>query len=299
MADNKYGEHVKTLSFADCGKGYYRHGVIMDKEFLGLDVHVQYGTFWTAGRIGEEPYVPHVNDFDQVMVFMGADTTELSDLGAEIELCLGEEMETFMITTATAVAVPKGLPHMPAKINRLDKRFIFIVISNTSKYEYELLETDNKPTPPVAARTSKYGKNVIPLQFRRKGAWYYGAENRDDAGGQITFVRTNDAGINFTMIYECIKKGPYRIGPKPDKPHAHANPQVMLFLGTDTDNLNDLGAEFEICLGKEEERHVFTNSTAVVTPPYLPHWPGGVTKLTRPIIMADIHPTGDSQVSSF
>ena len=31
----------------------------------------------------------------------------------------------------------------------------------------------------------------------------------------------------------------------------------MLFLGTDTDDLSELGAEFEICMGKERERHKF------------------------------------------
>jgi hypothetical protein len=72
----------------------------------------------------------------------------------------------------------------------------------------------------------------------------------------------------------------------------------MLFLGTDTDDLSELGAEFEICMGKEAERHVFTKPTAVVTSPHLPHWPGGLIKLTKPIIMADIHPTGDSRVTS-
>jgi hypothetical protein len=71
----------------------------------------------------------------------------------------------------------------------------------------------------------------------------------------------------------------------------------MLFLGTDTDDLNRMDAEFEICLGEEMERHVITRPTAVVTPPFLLRWPGGAVKLVQPMLMVDIHPAGDSVVS--
>ena len=298
MAATKYGEYVKSLSFKDYGMGCYRQGTMMDSEFLGLDIHIQYGAYWTAGRMGKEPYLPHVHDFDQIMLWLGADTNDLGELGAEVELCIGEEMETHMITTSTAVAIPRGLPHMPATITRMDKRIVFMVISCAPKYDASPISTDRKPSEPVGMRSAKYSQHVLPLSFRRKGAWFYGPENRDDGGGSIAFIRTQDLGFDFTMLYESMKRAPYRIGPDPYKPHTHANTQVMLFLGTDTDDLSELGAEFEICMGKEEERHVFTTPTAVVTPPYLPHWPGGVIKLTKPIIMADIHPSGDSRVTS-
>jgi len=162
-------------------------------------------------------------------------------------------------------------------------------------YKEKVLATDRKPSEPVGFR-SKYGKHVMPLTFRRKAAWYYGPKNRDDGGGSVSFVRGNDVGINFTMIYENIKKAPYRLCPDPDKPHAHANSQVMLFLGADPGDISKLGGEFEICMGKEEERHVFTAPTAVITPPFLPHWPGGAVKLSQPMLMIDIHPSGDSVV---
>jgi hypothetical protein len=297
MAATKYGQYIKTLEFKDYGKYHYRQGTVMDSAFLGLDCHIQYGAFWSATRLGKEPHVPHVHDFDQVMVFLGSDTGNLGDLFGEAEMCMGENLEKHMITASTAVAIPKGTPHMPATINKMDKRIILMVFSLAAKYSAKPLPTDKKPVGPLGWREAKYGANFLPLSFRRKGAWSYGPLNQDDAGGNIAAVRTNDAGINFTMLYEDMKKAPYRLGPDPDNPHAHKNSQVMLFLGTDADDLSQLNAEFEICMGKEEERHVFTRPTAVITPEYLPHWPGGLVKCTRPIIMADIHPTGDSVVS--
>jgi hypothetical protein len=295
MAATRYGKYIKSLSFEDRGQGGFRQGVVMDGRFLGLDAHISYGAYWTAGKMRQGDGKAHRHDFNQIMLWLGTDMNDLSELGAEVEVCLGEEMNTHMITTSTAVAVPKGMPHFPATITRMDRRIIYMEVSLAPVYGEKTLATNRKPSEPVGFR-SKYGKHVIPLTFRRKAAWYYGPKNRDDGGGSVSFVRGNDVGINFTMIYENIKKAPYRLCPDPEKPHAHANTQIMLFLGSDPNDLSNLGGEFEICMGKEEERHVFTTPTAVITPPFLPHWPGGVVKLSRPMLMIDIHPSGDSVV---
>ncbi len=296
MAAMKYQQYVKSLPFKEYGPGGYRQGTVLDSEFIGMDVHVQYGAFWTATKIGKAPYVPHVHDFDQVLLFVGSDMNDPGDLFAEVEMCLGENLETHVFTSSSAVAIPRGLPHMPATITKMDKRVILYVISLAPKYSATQVSTDKQPSKPVGWRHAKYKKQIVPLSFTRKGAWYYGPDNRDDGGGSLSFIRSEDLGITFSMIYEVMKKAPYRLMPDPDKPHAHANPQVMLFLGTDADDLSELGAEFEICMGKEREKHVFTTPTAVITPPNLPHWPGGITKLTKPIIFADLHIGGDSKL---
>lgn len=293
MAATKYGKHIKTLKFKEYEQGGLRQECVMDGKYLGIDAHIKYGVFWTGGKIGKNPDKPHVHDFDQVILFAGSDMDDIGELGAEVELCLGENLETHMITTTTAVAIPRGVPHFPATVNFLYKRFFYYEISIAPVYRETVYKTNKKPTPVVGWRadTRKY---IMPLSFSRKGAWHYGPLNRDDGGGYISFVVTKErVGFDFVMLYESMKKAPYRIGPDPDHPHTHPTTQVMCFLGTDTDDPTDLGAEFDICLGKEEERHVFKKSTAVVTPPFLAHWPGGLLKLDKPIIMADIHPFGN------
>ena len=294
METTKYCHLVKNLEYQNYDRGCIRQGIEMTPEFLGINAHIQYGACWMPGKMGKPGAgreLPHVHDFDQVMIFLGADMNDMSDLGAEIELCLGPEQETHITTSAAAVAIPRGFPHYHATVNSMDRRFIFMEVSITSRYQETPVETDKKPTPPLGWN-SQYKKHILPLSFMRKGAWHYGPLNRGDGGGSISFVRTQDLGIDFVMLYENMKKAPYRIGPD-ENPHAHPTTQVMCFLGSDPDDLSQLGAEFEICMGKEQERHVFTSPTAVVTPPFLPHWPGGVVKLSKPIIMADIHPFGN------
>lgn len=290
----KYDNFVKAIPFMDFEEDGFRRGAILDKNWLGFDVHIKYGSYWLAGHMGKKPYVAHAHDFDQVLLFAGSDMNDIGDLGAEVEFCLGEELERHVITTTTAVAIPKGMPHFPATIHTLNRPFFYYEISLTTEYhEKPVLRKKPGPIAGFRAATKKY---IMPLAFIRKGAWHYGPTNRDDGGGYLAFVRTKEvAGFDFVMLYESIKRGPYRIGPDPEKPHAHPTTQIMLFLGTDPYSMEDLGAEFEICLGKEKEKHKFTKSTAVLTPPFLPHWPGGVVKLERPIIMCDIHPFGNER----
>ncbi|MFC2012569.1 hypothetical protein ACFLVU_05505 [Chloroflexota bacterium] len=59
---------------------------------------------------------------------MGADCNDLSELGAEVELILGEEREKHMITTPTVAIQPKEHPHCPLVITKLEKPFIFAVV---------------------------------------------------------------------------------------------------------------------------------------------------------------------------
>lgn len=291
----KYDKYAKAIPIKDYDEDGFRQGTVLDKKWLGFDVHIKYGSYSIAGRMGKEPYTPHVHDFDQVLLFAGSDMSDIGELGAEVEFCLGDELETHMITTTTAVAIPKGMPHFPATVNILNKPFFYYEISMTPEYKEKPTLTKKKHGP-IAGFRSPTRKYVMPLAFIRKGAWHYGPTNRDDGGGHLAFVMTKErAGFDFVMLYESMKRGPYRIGPEPEKPHAHPTTQIMMFLGTNPYDMTDLGATFEICLGKEIEKHTFTKSTAVLTPPFLPHWPGGVVKLDRPIIMCDVHPFGNDR----
>jgi len=294
MTATKYGQYIKKLVFRDNGPGFYRQVTTLDGAALGLDAHIELGAYWAAGNMGKEPYGPHVHDFNQVMLWLGADATDMGELGAEVELSLGEEGEKHMITTSTAVAVPKGMPHYPANIIKMDKRFVFLTVSCAAEYKETALPVNKKTAQntPVMSFIAKYRDNVMNLAFTRKGAWSYGPKNRDDSGGSL--IRPNETLFDFLIMCESIKKAPYRFGPEPDKPHVHPRPEILTFLGTDLNDLSQLGGEAEIYLGKEMERHVITAPTAVVVPGGLAHCPLVITRVDRPIILCDIRPLGSA-----
>ena len=68
----------------------------------------------------------------------------------------------------------------------------------------------------------------------------------------------------------------------------HKYPDLGMYLGTDPDNPMELGAEVEMCMGPEMEKHVFTKSTIICMPANFPHGPLRFRNVTRPFIMVGI-----------
>jgi uncharacterized RmlC-like cupin family protein len=295
MVATKYGKYVRPLVFDGAGPGFYRQVTSLSSESLGVDAVIEFGTYIAAGRMDGEPYGIHTHDFNQALLFLGADTNDIGALGAEVELCLGEEGEKHMITTSTAISVPRGFPHFPANITRLEKRFIFMTVSCSSEYNVIPFSSEEDPlkNPPVMSFMSKHRSHIINLPFTRKGAWSYGPTNTDDSGGHLAFINGRDPGFDFLIMCESIKKAPYRFGPNPETPHVHPKPEILFFIGTNTEDLTDLGGEAEISIGDEKEIHVFDKSTAIVLPGGVPHCPLTITKVDRPFYLTDVRPYGN------
>jgi len=299
MAEKKYSKYVKALSFRDDKPGFYRQVANVNGKSFGMDFTIEYGAYWAGGFMGEEPPRAHAHDFDQVMVWLGADPNDMGELGAEVELCLGEQGEKSMITSTTAVAVPKGTPHFPANITRMDRRFIYMEVSCTSTYSEKKLPQNKQAleATPITIFESKYRDNIISFAFSRKGAWSYGPRNRDDSGGYLAVVHGKDPKFDFMLLCESLKRAPYRFGPIPDKPHVHPRPEILNFIGTDLNDLSKLGGEAEISLGKEAEKHVITKPTSVIIPGGFPHCPLTITRVDKPFILMDVRPFGSEMPS--
>ena len=88
-------------------------------------------SWWAITEPFEMVKENHAHDFDQFLIFVGGDLTNMEDLGGEVELTLSEDgvhLEKFVITKATNVYVPKGLYHCPLnfkKINNPKKPILF------------------------------------------------------------------------------------------------------------------------------------------------------------------------------
>jgi len=285
----KYGHLVKSVPY-QFWQGGYRQLATMNGDFLNNEINVQIGTPAVAGRLG--PDAPEMHDFDQVMIFMGSDPTNLGDLGAEIEFCMGPEKETRMITSSQAVFIPKGLAHMPATILRMDRRFLVMTISHARELTATAAPAAAKEytgEPQGGMSRSQYRTNFPTMLWERKSAWHYGSKNRDDAGGYITSIRSTDMG--FSMMCEGIVRGPYRFG-DPYKPHVHGYAEFLICLGADCNDLTPMGGEIVFDLGSEMEPHIFTNSTVVMPPGKLPHCPEIITRVDKPFIFIVLHEFG-------
>ena len=66
----------------------------------------------------------HYHDVDEYLFFLGV-FPDLFDFDAEIEFCIGEEREKYIITSPTVIRVPAGTQHCPLNFRRIGKPVFF------------------------------------------------------------------------------------------------------------------------------------------------------------------------------
>lgn len=91
-------------------------------DLEGTNINFQMGLYkgtgqWQPGK-GAVVY-----PYDKCIVFFGHKTDDLSYLGAEITIEIGEEHEKHTFDVPTVIALPKGTPHFPVVCNRVDKPY--------------------------------------------------------------------------------------------------------------------------------------------------------------------------------
>jgi len=301
MAGKKFEKYIKKLEFKDRGPGNYRQVATINGKEFNVDFSIEYGAYWAAGRMAEGAIEAHKHDYNQILFFLGADPDDMGELNADIELCMGEgeELDKLRVVNTSAVAIPAGLAHYPSTITTMKKRFLYMEISQSNELKEEIVpmdkETYNNTKPQVR---SKYGNgnHMTMAAFVRKSTMY-GPHNRDDHGGSLAFIHNpvQDPSIfEYLIMCENIKQAPYRFGWHPYTPHAHNRLEILNFMGTDLNDLNNLGGEAEIHLGKksEMERYVIDSPTSIIIPGGLAHNPLTITRVDRPFLLTDVRPFG-------
>jgi hypothetical protein len=131
--EKKYWRHIKRGPF------YFEP----EPGMTGTSVwahHDEYGSGTTLGyhcisKPGYKVDRSHSHDFFEVLCFLGGDPTNINDFGAEISICLGEELEEHIITSPTIISLPPGLKHCPLVVKKCSKPIVFLEISSTKEYK--------------------------------------------------------------------------------------------------------------------------------------------------------------------
>lgn len=77
-----------------------------------------------------------------------------------------------------------------------------------------------------------------------------------------------------------------------DEVHTHPHEEFICFIGGDPLNPREFGAEVELCLGEEQEKHIITSTTVVYIPKEFPHCPLNFKVVTKPVVLLIFLPTG-------
>jgi hypothetical protein len=91
---------------------------------------------------------PHEHKVPEVIMHIGTDPENPKELGGEVEIAMGPELERYHITKSCMVYLPAGFIHSPWVIRRVDRPFIVVTVcqetGHTEKPHPELLSEEER-----------------------------------------------------------------------------------------------------------------------------------------------------------
>jgi hypothetical protein len=77
---------------------------------------------------------PHMHKTPEVVIHLGTNPDDPMDLGGEVEMCMGPEMEKHIITKSTLVYIPANFIHAPWVIRKVTRPWIFMTVCQEPKH---------------------------------------------------------------------------------------------------------------------------------------------------------------------
>jgi hypothetical protein len=223
----------------------------------------------------------------ELLIHLGNNPGDPLDLGADVDFFLGNGpwQEHYKLNRTTAVHLPNGMWHCPWKVEKIrtDVNWVNLRIGRNGQggIPAVLPEVDSE-TPAERAKAKTTG--TIFNKYLLSGA---PKDLKEPEGGKwIVYSDCTkiDSGLLMRIIRYSPEKAPYPV----IETQAHEYPTMFLFLGTDLKDCTDLGAEVELFLGPEKERHVISQSALVYVPADTVHGPFKVTKANKPFNFLEV-----------
>lgn len=243
------------------------------KGLEGLNLSFTWGFYSKVGNWHAQGLNPHRHPEDEILVFVGLDPKDIDYLGAELEISLGDEQQTYKIDRPCAVVIPKNMPHCPLVTKRVERPFAHYTIYLGPSYRTEWLRAEKKEK----MKGDKYAHLIKPLltegrveKMREKAGLPPSMVGPGNADSLVWLFGEDLEGleVNFTWGFYS-RPGIWHRGGA----HVHPVDEILVFVGLDSSDIDYLGAELEIDMGQEHERYIFDVPTVVICPRGLPHLP--------------------------
>jgi hypothetical protein len=293
----KYGSNIILSQKAEAGK----RGIPM---FNTMDLSIPEFSSVLIGRmpppgpmIGHEIHEKHDGE-KEYLIHLGNDADDPMDLGADVELYLGRSKwrEKHTFNKATSVYLPCGLWHCPWHVRNIRRAVSFVNIrvkydlpAEPSTYKITKLKMGGPPTQSSEslsaeelsrAKTSGgiFGQYLLPDSVKGK---------EDPKGGKWL------AYLDCTMIAEAPLTRVLRYRPLNEQysiidEQRHEYGTLFVMLGTNLNDHTDLGAEVELSIGPEKEKHTIDKSAIVYVPPRTEHGPFVVKNARAPFNFVEL-----------
>lgn len=332
MFPKKHNNLVKALLVKDGPENMYPFPMFWmegNKDLEGFSGSLTYGFV-------KEPCTFHpmegaiVHPYDEILVFASRDVEDFMHLGGELTIELGEEREEHVFNTPTAICIPKGMAHGPVKVRNVEIPFVHYIITLSPEFISSAVPKE-KMAETVNINGTKFGHLLKPLVWShdpktlkptRDGNSGKGNNDNDNSGmgyssvvDELGVMHTDPsqkimgpanadslawlyAGdlegfeVNFTWGHYSKAGKWHRSG----EMHTHPEEEILVFVGLDPDDMNNIGAEVELGMGEECERHIVIKPSVYICPKGFPHLPVIVRWVDRPygFIVCCLSATHDS-----
>ncbi|UOE44397.1 hypothetical protein [Agromyces larvae] len=231
----------------------------------------------------------HRHDYDEVLIWTGADPEHPDDLGAELFFEI--EGVRHSVTTSGSVYLPAGTRHCPLGFTNVRRPFNFSALSLSAGYssgDHDAVRSAASVAPPYERLFTRELRVCADDMVNEGEA--AGTALPPNLSQPWAIVRADDvpeAKTYITMSWVHPTDEPQHWVDE----HEHEYDEVLVWTGSDPDRPHDLGAEvvFEI----EGVRHTVTTSGSVYIPAGTKHCPLGFTRVDRPFRFLAIALSGD------
>jgi hypothetical protein len=251
--------------------------MMSNKQVPGCNCYIELG--WIYDMPSPNPHIhEHVHDFDEIVLHWGGDWERPQVLGGEITFYLGGQPITF--NTTTGIYVPKGVPHGPLIWNKYEFPHIEMAMMLGTGDPFKGWGKSGITVPkkglPVKKDKVDYEQYVIRSPMRESVGAISGKGRQSPtmtymSGVQIPEVKTY---LEFGWIWEVTDT----IG---EMKHDNFE-EIVMHIGNDPNNPEDLGADMTFGLGGEEMK--FNTNFAMYIPRGVMHGPLIWHKVRRPHI---------------
>jgi hypothetical protein len=312
MAKAKEWAHlIKPLVVKDCPPGLYQQPRIWaeGKDWEGFNGNFSYG-FFTEPCVCHPIEGAIAHPYDEVLVFASTDTSDIMNLGGEMSIELGVEREEHIFDVPTVVCIPKGLPHGQVRVRKIGtKPIAHYHFGLAGEYRAEVVPEASHPRKSTGDKYSHLLKTLRTyLTFEQRRAMDHVDKNADFQARMKALADVSKTGMGYEALSD--ETGVLRprdlMGPgnadqlvwlfgqdlegfqinfswgffsgcgkwhRWGEGHTHPEPEALLYVGLDPNRLDYLGAELEMAMGPQFERHVFNKPTCIIAPEGFVHLP--------------------------
>ncbi len=262
-----------------------------DTKVEGASFYMECIWLWEGATASGTTEEPHVHDFDEVIGFISTEADHPRDLGARMEIILGDE--THFLTKSCLVHVPAGMKHCPLTFREVNRPVFFFTLAPISRYgrtserikskkEASLKAPAFMPPPPDKSG-KRYTRYIItePAPHWPTNPPRTPPPRPTARTTQIVSLNNDVSPGAFYVDFVWIWSGDMTMAPQP---HAHDFDEMVGIVGYPADREHPRAVGGDVSIMLADEKHAIKQSSLIFVPKGLPHCPIDFKNIIQPVL---------------